>query len=132
SVARSPCATSPQSITPQMRPFATNTFLECKSAFTRCASALAERGRALEDRLLRLWQTALETPVDVPAAWIHGDLHSRNVLVANGRICGVIDWGDVAQGDRATDLAATWILLSHADSREQVISGCRSVSANTW
>src|SRR5262249_17216009 len=87
---------------------------------------------ALEDRLLRLWQTALETPVDVPAAWIHGDLHSRNVLVANGRICGVIDWGDVAQGDRATDLAATWILLSHADSREQAISGCRSVSANTW
>jgi hypothetical protein len=28
-------------------------------------------------------------------------------LVANGRISGVIDWGDMAPGDRATDLAAS-------------------------
>jgi len=100
-------------------------------AFLRCVSTLAGRGWTLDDRLLRLWNRALETPVDAHT-WIHGDLHARNVLVANGRICGVIDWGDLAQGDRATDLAATWMLFSQADSREQVMAACRSVSANTW
>jgi aminoglycoside phosphotransferase (APT) family kinase protein len=103
-----------------------------RAAFSRCVSALAARGRALDSRLLQLWEGALETPVDAPPTWIHGDLHSRNVLVTNGRICGVIDWGDLAQGDRATDLAAAWILFPHADSREQVMTACRSVSATTW
>lgn len=102
------------------------------ATFSRCVSTLAQRGRTLEERLLRLWDAALETTVDTPSTWIHGDLHSRNVLVADGRICGVIDWGDVAQGDRATDLAAVWMLFPQADSREQVMTACRSVSASTW
>jgi aminoglycoside phosphotransferase (APT) family kinase protein len=100
--------------------------------FTECASALARRGRALDVSLLQLWDAAVETPVDVAPTWIHGDLHSKNVLAASGRICGVIDWGDVAQGDRATDLAATWIILPHGDTREQVLKSCKSVSTDTW
>jgi aminoglycoside phosphotransferase (APT) family kinase protein len=102
------------------------------ATFSRCVSTLAQRGRALDERLLRLWAAAIETAVDTPSTWIHGDLHARNVLVADGRIGAVIDWGDVAQGDRATDLAAVWMLFSRADSREQVLTSCRSVSASTW
>jgi aminoglycoside phosphotransferase (APT) family kinase protein len=100
--------------------------------FSTCVSALARRGRALDGHLLQLWDAAVETPVDAAATWIHGDLHSNNVLAARGCICGVIDWGDMAQGDRATDLAATWILLSQGDTREQVLKSCKSVSADTW
>ena len=54
------------------------------------------------------------------------------MLAANGRICGVIDWGDISRGDRATDLAATWLLFLQAGSQEQVLKACRSVSAETW
>ena len=43
--------------------------------------------------------------------WIRGDLHPRNVLVESGRLAGIIDWGDMASGDPATDLAAAWTLL---------------------
>jgi aminoglycoside phosphotransferase (APT) family kinase protein len=100
--------------------------------FSRCVSALAQRGHALDSRFLQLWDVAVETPLDAAPTWIHGDLHPRNVLATNGRISGVIDWGDMAQGDRATDLAATWMLFSQADSREQVLKTCRSVSADTW
>jgi len=100
--------------------------------FSSGVSALAGRGQALDGRLLQLWDTAVATPVDAAPTWIHGDLHSNNVLVASGRICGVIDWGDLARGDRATDLAATWILFSQGDTRERVLQSCKSVSADTW
>ena len=100
--------------------------------FSACVSSLQRRGRTLDDHLLQLWDAAVETPIDTAPTWIHGDLHSHNVLAASGRICGVIDWGDMARGDRATDLAATWILFSQGDTREQVLNSCRSVSTDTW
>ena len=102
------------------------------AAFLRGTNALARRGRPLDARLLRLWLDALERPLDVAATWIHGDLHPSNVLVANGRISGVIDWGDLAQGDRATDLAATWMLFAEGDSREAIMARYKSVSSDTW
>jgi aminoglycoside phosphotransferase (APT) family kinase protein len=43
--------------------------------------------------------------------WIHGDLHPRNLLVSQGRLCAVLDWGDVAAGDAAADLAVVWWLF---------------------
>src|SRR5437773_2511881 len=79
---------------------------------------LAERASVIEERMQRLrestpfitggieqaWNAALDARIDAEPTWIHGDLHARNVLVENGAITGVIDWGDVAVGDRATDL----------------------------
>jgi aminoglycoside phosphotransferase (APT) family kinase protein len=46
-----------------------------------------------------------------PRVWLHGDLHPRHVLTVDGRISGVIDFGDLTSGDPATDLAAVWMLL---------------------
>jgi aminoglycoside phosphotransferase (APT) family kinase protein len=56
------------------------------------------------------WQVALQAPLDLPPTWLHGDLHPRNVLVEQGAITGIIDWGDITAGDAATDLAALWML----------------------
>lgn len=39
----------------------------------------------------------------------HGDLHMRHVLVdEDGRATGVIDWGDVSQGDPSADLSIAY------------------------
>ena len=103
-----------------------------QATFTRCVTALAERGHPTDERLLELWTNAIERPVDVPPTWIHGDLHAHNVLVSHGRITGVIDWGDVAQGDRATDLAAVWMLFPDLDSRRAVVAACKATSSATW
>jgi aminoglycoside phosphotransferase (APT) family kinase protein len=46
--------------------------------------------------------------------WLHGDLHSANVLVRDGAICAVIDFGDVTSGDPAVDLAIGWMLFDEA------------------
>lgn len=61
--------------------------------------------RAAWDRL------TAATPWDRPPVWLHGDLHPGNLLVHEGRLSAVIDWGDVTSGDPATDLASAWMLL---------------------
>jgi len=48
--------------------------------------------------------------------WVHGDVTATNLLVADGRLAGVLDFGCVAVGDPACDLAIAWTLF-HGDSR---------------
>ncbi len=43
--------------------------------------------------------------------WVHGDLHPANVVVSDGTLSGIIDFGDLFAGDPAWDLAAAWVLL---------------------
>jgi aminoglycoside phosphotransferase (APT) family kinase protein len=93
------------------------------------------RAASVEDRLLRLasrttlvtsgiwniWSSALAAKEDGRPTWIHGDLHSRNVLVREGRITGIVDWGDISSGDRATDLAAVWMMNWVPGDRERAL-----------
>jgi aminoglycoside phosphotransferase (APT) family kinase protein len=48
---------------------------------------------------------------DGPALWLHGDVHPGNLLVADGRLAAVLDFGDLTSGDPASDLAVAWMLL---------------------
>jgi len=43
--------------------------------------------------------------------WLHGDLHPANILVSDGQVSGVIDFGDITAGDPAGDLSVAWMLL---------------------
>lgn len=71
--------------------------------------------------ILPIWEAALAAPNDAPPTWLHGDLHPRNVLMQDGKLSGVIDWGDMCVGDPATDLAALWLLLPSPKSRAVAI-----------
>ena len=60
----------------------------------------------------RIWDAAVAAPPwDGPPVWLHADLHPANVVVEDGALSGVIDFGDMCAGDPATDLAAAWLLL---------------------
>lgn len=62
--------------------------------------------------LRAVWDDALAAPAWTgPPVWLHGDLHPANVVVTDGALAGIIDFGDVCSGDPATDLAAAWLLL---------------------
>jgi aminoglycoside phosphotransferase (APT) family kinase protein len=105
---------------------------ERASTFADRLAKLQGKTAILDGRVLALWSDALAAANDTTPTWIHGDLHPRNVLIEKGRLTGVIDWGDLACGDRACDLAAVWMLLPQLESRKRAMAACPSVSEATW
>ena len=80
---------------------------------------LAGRRQVVESRLTGLglaqlrevWANAIDATASPDRVWLHGDLHPRNVVCREGRLVGLIDWGDLCAGDPATDLACAWTLF---------------------
>jgi aminoglycoside phosphotransferase (APT) family kinase protein len=70
----------------------------------RLTDLAPERRRAAERVLLEA--EGLEP--GAAQSLVHGDLHVRHVLVDQGELSGVIDWGDVCLGDPAIDLQFFW------------------------
>lgn len=67
-----------------------------------------DRVRALEE----IWLDARRAPEwDGPPVCAHNDLHPANVVVKDGELAGVIDFGELGPGDPAVDLSAAWTLL---------------------
>ncbi|MGW4403717.1 aminoglycoside phosphotransferase family protein [Nonomuraea sp. NPDC004702] len=59
-----------------------------------------------------VWADAVAAPEWAgPPVWVHGDLHPANVVVSDGTLAGVVDFGSLFAGDPAWDLAAAWVLL---------------------
>jgi len=62
--------------------------------------------------LLKIWEQALGVePLAGSPVWVHGDIHAANIIVKNGRLAGIIDFGLMGVGDPACDLAPGWSFL---------------------
>ena len=83
---------------------------------------LEKKTNLITKNIQDIWHQALNTPIEVETKWLHGDLHPGNILVENGVIVGIIDWGDITSGDIATDLASIWMLFKDRDARQQAIA----------
>ncbi|TCO35999.1 aminoglycoside phosphotransferase (APT) family kinase protein [Kribbella steppae] len=88
------------------------------------------KGRIDTDLAREVWETALEMPWDGPAVWFHGDIASGNLLVQNGRLSAVIDFGTSGVGDPACDLVIAYTFFSGA-SRETFRTAVAQ-DAGTW
>ena len=74
--------------------------------------------------VLNLWEQALSTPPwPGPPLWLHGDLHPGNLLVSDGHLSGVIDFGDLTSGDPATDLSVLWMMSTSIRARFKAWAG---------
>ena len=79
--------------------------------------------RELGDRIdgvaaLRSWEESLNAPAwDGPEVWVHGDLLPGNLLVVDGRLSAVIDWGGLNVGDPACDLQPAWNVFAGESRR---------------
>ena len=71
-----------------------------------CVDALG--GRIDGARALTVWEEALSSHWPHPPVWVHGDIAVGNLLVSEGRLAGVIDFGSCAVGDPACDLVIAW------------------------
>jgi aminoglycoside phosphotransferase (APT) family kinase protein len=58
-----------------------------------------------------VWEAALATTWNNPPVWVHGDVSADNLLVQDGRLSGVIDFGSSTVGDPACDLSIAWTLF---------------------
>ena len=71
----------------------------------------------------RVWASARATRWARSPVWVHGDMAVDNLLLREGRLHGVIDFGQLAAGDPACDLTLAWTLLdqrSGATFRERL------------
>lgn len=80
--------------------------------------SIAELGDRTEgDATLRSWEESLSAPQwDGDEVWVHGDLLPGNLLVVDGRLSAVIDFGGLNVGDPACDLQPAWNVFAD-DSR---------------
>ncbi|MFF0968955.1 aminoglycoside phosphotransferase family protein [Streptomyces sp. NPDC003703] len=89
----------------------------CADGFDRLFQAVVLDGTG--DGVRAVWDDAVAAGAwEGRPVWVHGDLHPANVVVSDGTLAGVVDFGDLSAGDPAWDLAAAWVLLpSGAASR---------------
>ncbi len=59
-----------------------------------------------------VWNAALAAHEEVRPVWFHGDMAINNLLVHEGRLAGVIDFGCCGVGDPACDLVLAWTMFS--------------------
>ena len=65
------------------------------------------------NEVIAAWEAAIETPAwNGTPVWLHGDLHAGNLLVQQGKLSAVIDFGGLGVGDPACDVMAAWLFLS--------------------
>ncbi|MEU1271518.1 aminoglycoside phosphotransferase family protein [Streptomyces sp. NPDC005799] len=74
--------------------------------------ALRNTGLVDADAVTEVWEAALAAPAwHKPPVWIHGDLDAGNILMNDGRLSAVIDFGTLAVADPAVDLVPAWKFL---------------------
>ena len=95
-------------------------------------AAISALGSSIDgDAAIAAWDAALAAPEWARApVWIHGDLDVRNLLVANGRLSGVIDFGGLGVGDPACDVMVVWKVLT--PQTRAVFRAVLGVDDATW
>lgn len=77
-----------------------------------------------------VWEAAIRTVWDRDPVWVHGDLSADNILVNNGRLVAIIDFGCMGIGDPSCDLVIAWTFLT-AEGRK-IFRAALGLDPKTW
>ncbi|MEV4331739.1 aminoglycoside phosphotransferase family protein [Streptomyces sp. NPDC049597] len=92
---------------------------------------LGADGTVDADAATAAWEEVLRLPQwQGDPVWVHSDLLPGNLLVRDGRLSAVIDFGCVGVGDPACDMMAAWTLLT-AGTRD-LFREAAEVDDATW
>jgi aminoglycoside phosphotransferase (APT) family kinase protein len=70
------------------------------------------------DEVSRVWRDAMRLPDAQLASgprWYHGDLFAENLLVRDGQLTAILDFGGLGIGDPTIDLIVAWEALDAAE-----------------
>ena len=82
------------------------------------------------DAAMTVWDAAVATRWEHAPVWVHGDVALGNLLVRDGRLVAVIDFGCCETGDPACDTVIAWTELD-GDARQEFRDGLDLDDA-TW
>jgi aminoglycoside phosphotransferase (APT) family kinase protein len=77
-----------------------------------------------------IWKHACATHWDAAPVWVHGDIAAGNLLLRDGRLAAIIDFGNCGTGDPACDLVIAWTLLDAPARR--VFRQALTLDEATW
>jgi aminoglycoside phosphotransferase (APT) family kinase protein len=95
-------------------------------------AAIASLGDTIDaGEVTAAWDVALRAPEWKRApVWIHGDLDVRNLLVQQGRLVALIDFGSLGVGDPACDVMVAWKVFS--GRARDIFRSALSIDEATW
>jgi aminoglycoside phosphotransferase (APT) family kinase protein len=97
---------------------------EVRAAITKFGDSIDGKGAT------GVWNAALAAEWDGSPVWFHGDVAVGNLLVRDGRLAAVIDFGCSGVGDPACDTVIAWTLFAGA-SRD-AFRAALPLDAATW
>lgn len=77
-----------------------------------------------------LWQKAISSKWEKKPVWVHGDVASGNILLKEGKLSAVIDFGCMGIGDPACDLTIAWTFFKN--NSRQVFKNAFNFDTETW
>ena len=96
---------------------------------TRHAIAALD-GTIAAETAAAVWEAALDATWHGPSVWLHGDVSTGNLLVSEGKLSAVIDFGCAGVGDPACDLTIAWTFLS--EKSREAFRAARALDDATW
>ncbi|WP_283750386.1 aminoglycoside phosphotransferase family protein [Bacillus cereus] len=83
-----------------------------------------------ETLLKHLWDLALRSTWNRKPVWVHGDVAPGNLLVKDGKLCAVIDFGILGVGDPACDAAMAWTFFDK--NSRKILKKVLRMDEETW
>ncbi|MBU8733527.1 aminoglycoside phosphotransferase family protein [Cytobacillus oceanisediminis] len=80
--------------------------------------------------LLEMWNLALESKWAKDPVWVHGDIAPGNILVKEGKLNAIIDFGVLGIGDPACDAAMAWTFFD--DNSRKIFKNALNMDEETW
>lgn len=92
--------------------------------------ALSRLAGRIDPAAADVWDAALASRWEGPPTWFHGDIAHGNLLVRDGRLAAVIDFGTSGVGDPACDLVIAWTFF--AGRSREAFRRTVGQDAGTW
>ncbi len=80
--------------------------------------------------LKEIWELALASKWANEPVWVHGDIAPGNILIKNGEMFAVIDFGILGVGDPSCDAAIAWTFFD--ESSRKVFKKALNFDEETW